>query len=339
MVEKTINLSGEPIKVKEEEVDISLIELDPDNPRIGLQRDSALRDLTQSRIQYILAFKNSEAYRKLKESIEINHGIIYPIWIAPLDAKKFIVIEGNTRLVIYKDLAEKYSTEQTYKKILSIILPDTIKYNQINFVRLEAHLRGSTEWDAYEKARYLYKLFYEEGLPISQLEKLTKLSYEEIDNSIKAFRDMEQHYMPVYGADDQSSPFKFSYFVEYEKSKKLKNLMEKNGKSVEDFCEWVGKSKITRAQDVRDLPAIFSFEASRIAFEKEGYDEAMDKLEVVRPQKTSRVFQNIERVIQDLREISSFDLSEMREGLQPEKKRMLEELSISTILILKLIEK
>jgi len=339
MSEKTINLAGEPIQVKEEEVDISLIELDPDNPRIGLQRDSALKDLTQTKIQYILAFKNSEAYRKLKESIEINHAIIYPIWIAPSGDNKYVVIEGNTRLVIYRDLAEKYSTERTYKKILSIILPNTVKPNQINFVRLEAHLRGTTDWDAYEKARYLYKLYYDEGLPISQLERLTKLTYDDIDNSIKAFKDMEQFYMPTYGKEDTSSPFKFSYFVEYEKNKKLKNLMETSGKNVEDFCEWVGKGKISRAQDVRDLPSIFSFESSREAFIKDGYEEAMEKLEVVRPQKASRVFQNIERTIQDLRELSSFEMSEMREGLQQEKKRMLEELSTTTLTILKMIGK
>jgi len=338
MVEKTVNLAGIPIKVQEELVDIASIELDPDNPRIGLQRDSALRDLTQEKIQYILAYKNSEAYRKLKESIEINHGTIYPIWIAPADSDSYIVIEGNTRLVIYRDLAEKYSAEATYKKILSIVLPSDIQENQKDFIRLEAHLRGTTDWDAYEKARYLYKLFYEEGLPISQLEKLTKLTYDEIDNSIKAFKDMEQFYMPAYGKD-QSSPFKFSYFVEYEKSKKLKSLMEKNGKGIEDFCAWVGKGKISRAQDVRDLPSIFSFDASRNAFEKDGYDEALDKLEVLRPDKTSRVFQHIENVIQDLREMPAFEVAEMREGIQPEKRRMLEELSTSVISILKMVER
>jgi hypothetical protein len=338
MVEKTVNLAGIPTRVQEELVDIASIELDPDNPRIGLQRDSALRDLTQEKIQYILSYKNSDAYRKLKESVEINHGIIYPIWIASTADQKYVVIEGNTRLVIYRDLAEKYSSEPTYKKILSIILPGDVKDNQKDFIRLEAHLRGTTDWDAYEKARYLYKLFYDEGLPISQLEKLTKLTYDEIDNSIKAFKDMEQCYMPTYGKD-QSSPFKFSYFVEYEKSKKLKSLMEKAGKGIEDFCTWVGEGKLSRAQDVRDLPSIFSFEASRDAFEKEGYDEALEKLEVLRPDKTSRVFQNIERVIQDLREMPAIEVSEMREGIQPEKKRMLEELSTSAISILKMVER
>ena len=108
--------------------------------------------------------------------------------------------------------------------------------------------------------------------------------------------------------------------------------------SIGDFCKWVGEGRITRAQDVRELRSILIHDASSSALQTDGFDRAMEKLEVIKPEKASPVFQLVERVTQELKRISAYEVTEMREGSQPQKKRLLEDLSEAVSLVLKMIE-
>ena len=260
MNELTISLDGKETKIKIKEIDIDDIALDELNPRISFFRDNQNSDkLSNDEVIFALTQKKPEAFRKLKDSI-------HPIWIEPLkseNSKKYRVIEGNTRVVAYKQLKGEEPNETKWKTILSNILPHTISEEQKNFIRLLSHLRGTTEWDAYEKAKYLYKLWNEEGWSQPRLEKQTKMSLKQIDENIEAYRIMERQYLPVYG-DDPNEVTKFSYFVEYEKNPKLQSIMLKNDLHLSDMCEWVGEGKINRALDVRFCHLVgMAFKSSR----------------------------------------------------------------------------
>jgi len=321
-----LNIGGIPTEIETKEIDIDRIFLDQENPRIGLFRDSQVKDkLTQDEIKFALINKNPEAFNKLKESIEVNEGIINPIWVQPLDKNDYIVVEGNTRLVIYQLLREKYPHKRTYKKILCRILPKHINERQREFIKLEAHLRGTTPWDSYEKARYLYILNDKEGYSVPALHRLTKLSQNEIRIFIQAFLDMQEQYLPRYG-DDPSEVFKFSYFVEYEKNTKLKEEMKKHNLTISDFCTWVGTGKIPKAQLVRELRQILETKESREIFIKKGYDYAVEKLSIIKPTLTSPLFENIEKVIDGLKNLPSWEISEIIEGEQPIKRKLIIEL-------------
>jgi len=51
----------------------------------------------------------------LRESIEVNEGIINPIWVQPLGDDQYIIIEGNTRLVIYKkQMSQRYQQGKSW---------------------------------------------------------------------------------------------------------------------------------------------------------------------------------------------------------------------------------
>src|SRR3989344_4476838 len=67
--------------------------------------------------------------------------------------------EGNTRALIYKQLNEDFPNKVEYQKIPGYVLPPKINKEKIEFIRLQAHLRGVTPWDSYERARYLYLLW------------------------------------------------------------------------------------------------------------------------------------------------------------------------------------
>lgn len=190
-----VNLEGNSVLVESKKVAIDSLTLDGQNPRIGLYTDSQLKaSFSDDEIRHAIVNRSPDAYTKLRDSIEINQGIINPIWIAPMQHGKYLVIEGNTRVLIYRELAEKYPANELWRTVPANILPVGISDSQINFIRLEAHLRGVTEWDAYERARYLYILSEKDGYSVTRLDQLTRLGRSEIETEIRAFRDMSEVY-------------------------------------------------------------------------------------------------------------------------------------------------
>jgi len=151
------------------------------------------------------------------------------------------------------------------------------------------------------------------------------MSEREIRLSIQAFIYMERQYLPKY-QEDPTEVFKFSYFVEYEKNKKMKEAMRKNDLTINDFCDWVGSGKIPRATLVRELTPILETDQSRQVFIEKGYENAIEKLSILKPNLTSPLFDNIARVIDWLRNLPSWEISQIIEGEQPHKRRLITEL-------------
>ncbi len=327
MAQLQVNLEGVAVTVEHRKIPLDRLQLDEDNPRIGLYRDSRLKDgLSSEDIQHAIINRNPEAYAKLRDSIEINEGIINPIWVGPAESGKHLVIEGNTRVLIYRELAEKHPSVETWKSIPANLLPIGIQESQINFIRLEAHLRGVTEWDAYERARYLYILNEQEGYSVRRLEQLTRLGHTEVETEIRAFRDMNNLYSKKF-PDDPYHPQKFSYFVEYERNNKIKQEMINGDFDLGDFCDWVGTGRIPRAENVRRLTDILDNDTATRHFLDEGYERAISYLALAQPDLVSPLFQRIEDVTERLKRLSFYEIEQIRSGEQPGRKRLLGELA------------
>ena len=175
----SIPLDGKQTEIERKAIPLDLILLDIENPRIQYHLDSRLNDdITQEKVRFALAVGN-EQYDKLKAHIEMNGGIWNPIWVVP-EGHYYKVIEGNSRSLAYSELAEKYVNDAKWKAIDACVLPHAVERHKINFIRLEAHLFGQTPWDAYEKARELYRLSEEEDYSVKRLSQLTKLSPHDI---------------------------------------------------------------------------------------------------------------------------------------------------------------
>ena len=327
MTQIAVNLEGVSVAVENRRVPLDLLKLDAQNPRIGLYKDSQSKTtFSDDEIRHAIVNRSPDAYTKLRDSIEINQGIINPIWITPLQRENHLVIEGNTRVLIYRELADKYPTNDVWKTIPANVLPLGIRDSQINFIRLEAHLRGVTEWDAYERARYLYILNEEEGYSVTRLEQLTRLRRAEIETEIRAFRDMNEVYSSRF-PDDPYQSQKFSYFVEFERSNRLKQQVQNVGFGITDFCNWVGTQRIPRAENVRTLGDILADSKATEHFLKDGYDRAIQYLALAKPDLVSPLFQRIEDVIERLKGLTFYEVDEIRTGKQPGRKRLLEELA------------
>lgn len=334
-----IPLDGRETSIEVDEIKIGDLELDETNPRISFFRDNQVAEnLSRDKIVFALTNKNPEAFRKLKDSIHNNRGIMYPIWVEPLESGKYKVIEGNSRVVAYQQLNEEEPFEQKWKTILSNVLPHKVSGDQKDFIRLQSHLRGTTEWDAYEKAKYLYKL-WQAGWSHQRLEKQTKMREGQIAENIEAYQIMEEQYLPEH-ADDPNEVSKFSYFVEYVGDKKLRKLVDEHFSGVQDFCLWVGdKTKIPRGQDVRLLGDILANGDSRDTFASKGFEEALHLLELKKPHLVSSFYRDLERALEGLKRFRAQDLDEITLEDGSGKEKLIRDLAYWSRKVVNLIEK
>lgn len=318
-----IPLFGELTSVERKLIPLELIVLDIENPRIQYYLDTRLNDrVTQEEVKLALAESN-EQYKKLREHIEVNGGVYNQIWVVPEDGY-YRVIEGNTRAYVYSELAEKYANDPKWKSIDAYVLPTAVERHKINFIRLEAHLFGPTPWDAYDKARELYRLHTKEDYPLKRLQQLTKMSAYDIENNIGAFRDMDTQYLPKYGKPGEQ--LKFSYFAEFRKNKALKALRRQGRLSLEQFCDLVGIGRFGRGEDVRKLAMVWEDEEARNVLLEEDMEAALDQLSVKNPAAKSKLFERIEEVTSRLEEMPLHELVEIKSGFSPAKVKALQKL-------------
>jgi hypothetical protein len=321
-----VPIAGVPEEIEIDDIPIDDIILDEENPRIGYWRDNILRvtDLTsQGDLELALKSGNIDEYNSLKRSIEAGSGATEMIWVME-KGEKYLCIDGNTRIIIYKDLRDKYPKRETYKKIKARILPENIDERAKNFIRLIAHLRAQNDWQAYERARMLYILWYQKGYTEEELQNTTKLSLNDIRRWREAYKTMNEQFLPRY-SHKSDALLKFSYFVEYE-TKKIKDGMKKHGLEIKDFCDWVGNDEITRAQDVRDLKTIFENDEISEILKEEGFHAAKEELSLSVPAYGSRLFEHVEKCIIGFKKMSREEERSIITGDDPKKKEIIIEL-------------
>jgi hypothetical protein len=321
----TVNIDGRSTIIERRKISLEKLVLDIENPRLRYHLDTRLNDsdVTQEKLEFALVESNDQ-YEKLRDHIEQNHGLFDPIWVAPEKAS-CLVIEGNTRAYIYKELSEKYPHDQEWQTIDSYILPEDVDRGKINFIRLIAHLFGTTPWGAYEKAAELYRLHTDEDYSYKRLEQLTKLSTTDIKNNIQAYQDMQEQFFPAYGAKPDRAR-KFSYFVEFRKNTELRKLVRQGKLNLIDFCDWVGQDKFRRGEDVRRLPLVLEDQEARQALIDDDFEAALDQLEQTNPTVKSGLFEKVDAVVHGLEHLPFTEYDEIKRGKQPAKVELLQRL-------------
>ncbi len=261
------------------ELPINDIELDINNPRIQQYLEIYGENITSEGIALALSGASSgssSSYQSLKESIRVNKGIINPIIVNKKPNNNYIVIEGNTRLQIYKEFAQD-DPEGPWNKIIAIV-HDNLPDSDIHAIRLQAHLVGPREWDPFSKAKYLYQLCYVEKLPMATIISFCGGKSSEINKLINAYKDMTQFYFPEAASNEMDpDPRDFSKFVELQNFSIQQSLLDHKYKK-NDFAKWVVKGNIDTAQNVRRLPDILANKIARDAFLKDNVAEAVKYL-------------------------------------------------------------
>lgn len=249
---------------------------DQENPRIAMALEMYYKGkITQE--QVFLALNDSAdrsesgtTVQTLKDSIKSTGGITQPIIVNCVDGK-YTVIEGNTRLMIYKEYLKKGVTGN-WNNIPAIVY-ENMSEEQKHSVRLQSHIVGPRAWNPYSKAKYLKKLRDEDLMSTERIIDLCGGKKQEIMEMIAAYDDMEEYYRPKAG--DNFDPRQFSAFRELNSGKKRQSALMASGYTKDDFAQWVVDGKIGEATNVRKLPDVLNDKKLCDTFIKSDLKEAI----------------------------------------------------------------
>lgn len=255
---------------------IDEVELDINNPRIQQYLEMYGDDITSDGIALALngssGASSTSSYQTLKESIRVNGGIINPIIVNKFPDGRLVVIEGNTRLQIYKEFALA-DPEGPWKEIIAIVYDD-LPETEIHAIRLQTHLVGPRDWDPFSKAKYLNQLSNIDKLPMATIISFCGGKKAEIEKLISAYTDMVTFYFPVAETTEMDpDPREFSKFSELQNTS-IKQALAVHKFDRTDFAKWVVNGNIDTAQNVRKLPAILANSVAREVFLKSTISEA-----------------------------------------------------------------
>lgn len=274
-------------KVHFEMLSIEEIELDKNNPRIAKWIEMYGGDVTEEQMALALGAGSSDegesgtTFMSLKQSIRTHKGIIHPIIVNREPSGEILVIEGNTRVMIYKEFKEK-KVDGDWSRIPAMVHENMSK-QMIDAIRLQAHLVGTRAWDPYSKAKYLDLLYHGTHLTIDQIIDFCGGSKKEVINYIEAYYDMEKFYRPILEDEGEFDPSRFSAFIELNKGKVAEVLIGKGYTKIQ-FSEWVRDRKLHPLETVRRLPRILQNEEATKVFLKYGASEATKLLDVPSPE-------------------------------------------------------
>ena len=268
-------------------VPIENLELDMENPRIRKWVEIYREPPTADQLYLALGACSAEpesgtstTFNSLKQSIQTNKGIIQPIIVNRHADGKMVVVEGNTRLAIYREFKSN-NIPGNWDSIFAIV-HDNLDSRGIDAIRLQAHLVGPRPWDAYSKAKYLHSLRNIDDLPLSEIVDYCGGKKREVTEYIDAYIDMERHFRAVSPDDGYFDTSRFSGFIELQKSG-IKQAIYEAGYSLDDFAKWVADDLINPLNTVRALPQILANPEAREIFLKDGAKEAKKVLDIPPP--------------------------------------------------------
>ena len=255
------------MKQKRVDLNIDEVEFDDANPRIKGALEKYGDNINAEQIHFALqnsaddGARNASGFHRLKVSIRADGGITEPIKVVKKDGRT-ICIDGNTRLAIYKEFNED-SRDKKWQTIPAVALEDAEQID-IEKIRVTAHLVGARPWPAYEKAKYLKYLRYEQLMDYDEMIALCGGNKREIEEQMDAFDDMNKYYRDkVEDADFRID--RFSGFVEFQK-RGIKEAILEAGFGLADFGNWIKDQKIGPLADVRLLPKVLRDEEARNIF-------------------------------------------------------------------------
>ena len=262
-------------------IPVDELELDSRNPRVARVIEMYGDSVTPEQMGLALgaggdaSTGNGTTFHSLRESIRTSRGIIHPITVNSTKGKS-VVIEGNTRTLIYREFRDR-GYEGNWSTIPAIVYED-LSPQAIDGIRLQSHLVGPRDWEPYSKAKYLDYLRNSEHLPMSQVIDFCGGRKSEVLEYIGAYQDMETYYRPILDSDDQFDPQRFSSFAELQKARIQTTLLEtKHTKA--DFASWVKDELISPQNLVRQLPMILRDPEAKMVFLNEGAREAVKVLD------------------------------------------------------------
>jgi len=293
---ETIIVKGREISYEIKDIYIYGLEYYKENPRINyIISKHPPEKVTQEFIEQEL-LKLDSVKERIKD-LEENKGLLDEVYV--LGNK---VVEGNTRLCSFRRLHKKYPDDPRWEFIKARILQDDVSDDELFYILSIFHIKGKTEWDAYEKAAYIYKMIKVLNKSPEEIGKQLGKHRKTIEAMLNAYEVMSQKYLAqtpeselTNGVRDELK--KYSYFEAFFLQKDLVQRANETPAFLDEFVEWVKEDRFKKAQNVRELPKILANKKACKAFyeldAEKAFDEAKYVLYIHKPEKVDPFYKKI----------------------------------------------
>ncbi len=311
--ETSISIMGKDVPAHYDERPIESLRFLPDNPRVyAVIRDMEDFDgLTPEEKQERIyqSMLNEPSVKNLMPEIKRDGGLQEPI-IVRIDKDQ--VIEGNSRLAVYRKLRQDHPDDDRWKSIRCLVI-SKLKDDQQTRLLGQAHLRGKTEWSAYAKALFCYRWVQEQGKDAKVLARLSGFSQDAIRKHVKAIDLMKQN-----DDDNQSN---YSYYDVLVRNQSISPEIEKNQTLRETVLSQI-KTEAFTAQEMRaGLPVVIKKPKILKKFQKGGITlkDAHDRASISGvQQRLKKVHDSVDDIEKE--DITSLETNEVRAVQQVVRK-------------------
>ena len=213
-----------------------------DNPRVYSVVRANGKQPTQDEIQ--LQLSELEHVKELREDIKRNGGLLEPLIVR---GGTWDVLEGNSRLAAYRQLAAKEPIK--WGTVKCTVLPADVAESLVFALLGQFHIKGKKDWAPYEQAGFLYRRFKDHKVSAKVLSAELGLSTKKVTHLIETYEFMVDN--------DEVDTSRWSYYDEYLKSNKIKKARQKFPDMDSLVVDSIKKGAIERAMDLRDqLPTV-----------------------------------------------------------------------------------
>ncbi len=251
--------------ISRDDVDIDKIMLNPDNPRLAEAKHNNQSKLDQAEVDYYLKASADDHQKALRASIITVGRITEPIHIQKLkkseDGFEYVVLEGNNRLKVYKDLHKDFADKSDYKgqwKKIPCEVYENYDRDIYDQIQLTSHVITKKPWEPYARGEYLYKL-QKSGKTLGELAAMCggDVRKKNLQQEIDAYKHMQKWRDPERDSKQNEldyNPGEYQKFYQYQLKKSSFNDM---GLSEDIFLDMIAQDKISYARDVRKLDTVW----------------------------------------------------------------------------------
>ena len=233
---RSIKILDHEIQLWDDFLDIYKLKFLPDNPRVFScthgETDFENLSVEEKQERIYMKLLEEPSVKNLIAEIKRHGGLMESILVRH---DKMEVIEGNSRLAVYRKLHEQ-GLEGDWELIQCDIVSTLTDEQQDAFLN-QIHVKGKTQWAAYEKANFAY-VRSEHGSSIRDIAYRFGETENEIKKRIRIISMMKEN-----GDTERSH---FSYYevlvrnreisVEYDKNQELREVLHRNIKQLTRKC-------------------------------------------------------------------------------------------------------
>lgn len=303
---KEMKILGKTIELSNDYLDINTLKFLKDNPRVYActHGEPGFDDQTEEEQQDIIYKKllKEPSVKNLEPDIKRHGGLIEPILVRH-DTRE--VIEGNSRLAVYRQLHEKDPTGD-WELIPCEIVSSLTEEQQAAFLN-QIHVKGKTSWSAYEKANFAY-VRQQRNWSINQIAELFGESQTTIRTRIKVIEMMKENNDNVHSH--------FSYYDVLIRTQEISQAMEEEGlreillPKIKSFGPNDKDGEFTALELRKKLPVILK----KPKVLRKYMDEKIDLDEAYQRAKVSQVEEKVRQAKDVLNDVSQQDVSRLEHG-------------------------